>query len=263
MPAPRSRSRTPPAPGPGARAAPRTAARTSHPGSPAAAAAPPGCGTVLPAPAATGPAGCDGHANARRARPVQRERVDHRPAASFPVKVVERPQHRLAVVDRPRRIPPARRRLARHRVDLAGKAASQPLPAGLGPPPAIRAARARPGDGAAAGPRPGPRFGCLPDPQAEIPPLHRCRLLPADIHRRQEPPPAQHVHRIRPQRQRSPRGSQQLPQERRDRSHHSTVRVDQPVRLQRIVRGRHASDTRHHQCGDVTLMRLGEHERRP
>jgi hypothetical protein len=96
------------------------------------------------------------------------------------------PHNSLAVVDRPRPIPPARQRLACHRVDLAGKAAGQPLPAGLRPS-ATGAASARRGDGTSAAPRPGPRLGCLPDPQAEIPALDRCRLLPADVHRRQEP----------------------------------------------------------------------------
>jgi hypothetical protein len=53
---------------------------------------------------------------ARLPLPHQRKRVHHRPRARHPVRVVERPQHRLTVGHRPRRVPRPRPCPPGHRV---------------------------------------------------------------------------------------------------------------------------------------------------
>lgn len=100
------------------------------------------------------------------ALPDLRARIDHRPGARVPMKVIEAAEHGLAVTARPRRVLVARARFASHRVRSRRHRATAGLVGDL-------------------------------DPTGEVPDFNPCHLLPRDIDRPEESEPPQHVHPVR------------------------------------------------------------------
>jgi hypothetical protein len=124
--------------------------------------------------------------------PIQWKRIHHRPRTDVAVKVVEAPQHGLAMHPH------------RHRVRRSRRAR--------------RTART-------------PRAVSDRDPPAEIAGFRPGRPVPSNSERPQEPEPAQQVHPVRADGRLAAPSSQQITEERCDCPNRPPRWVDQPIRL--------------------------------
>ena len=161
------------------------------------------------------------------AAPGQRKRVHHRAGPQLAMQLIKAPQHRLAMGHRGRRISPARRRLARHRVRRTRRS------------PAAGRRRCR------------TSFPGGLDPAAEVTGLHPGGLRPRHVDRPGEPEPAQEIHAIRPQGRRRPPGRLKVAKVRRDRVHDDAVSVEEAVWLPRIPGHGQRTHRRNNQAGQV------------
>jgi hypothetical protein len=84
-------------------------------------------------------------------------------------------------------------------------------------------------------------------PAQKIPGLGPGRLIPADLHSPQEPPPAQQGHPVRPLRRSRPPARGKIPEIGTSRGNHHAIGVDQLERLKQIPGRLKRTGLRHHQ----------------
>ena len=161
------------------------------------------------------------------ADPIQRKRVQRRPRPHVAMKVVEGPQHRLAM--RP------------HRRRIAGPDSRGHRVSGY-----LRVTPMRP-----------PRLPRDLHPHSEIPGLRPRRLIPCHPYSPAEPQPPQQIHPIGPQRRRRPRSGLQLSQKRRHPRDGHPLGVQHLKRRPRITTGDQPSHLRDNHSGDIPARLRG------